>query len=207
MHRSHRSCGSGGQRQKSTLILASHDVSAQQSPLRVTASRCLLADSVPKRKKRVEPPPAPPGWDLRYATSNATKGWEDVCSAAPNNARTSWERITPPIRDSETTASTLSRVRSVLARSTPGATPPLSRPRGYSTDAEPGLVGKDCQQVGVNGRPPGLGHLDVRSASGPMRVDQACRHSRSRCARSVRGGLRERDDAVPTVAARSGVNE
>ena len=94
MHRSHRSCGSGGQRQKSTLILASHDVSAQQSPLRVTASRCLRADSVPKRKERVAPPPAPTGWDLRYATSNATKGWEDVCSAAANNAPTAWERIT-----------------------------------------------------------------------------------------------------------------
>ncbi|HMJ74523.1 MAG TPA: hypothetical protein VK507_01050 [Iamia sp.] len=49
---------------------------------------------MPKRKERVAPPPAPDGWDLRYATSEAVKGWEQVVSAAPANARRAWERLT-----------------------------------------------------------------------------------------------------------------
>jgi len=49
---------------------------------------------VPKRKERVAPPPAPDGWDLRYATSDAIKGWEQVASAAPANARRAWDRLT-----------------------------------------------------------------------------------------------------------------
>jgi hypothetical protein len=49
---------------------------------------------VPKRKERVAPPPKAGGWDFRFATSDAVKGWEQVCSAAPANARTAWDRIT-----------------------------------------------------------------------------------------------------------------
>ena len=49
---------------------------------------------MPKRRERVAPPPAPTGWDFRYANSNAVTGWEKVCAAAPPNARTAWERIT-----------------------------------------------------------------------------------------------------------------
>jgi hypothetical protein len=49
---------------------------------------------VPKRKERVAPPPVPGGWDFRYATGDAVKGWEQVCAAAPSNARAAWERIT-----------------------------------------------------------------------------------------------------------------
>lgn len=49
---------------------------------------------MPKRKKRVAPPPAG-GWDFRFATSDAIKGREQISSAAPANARTAWDRITP----------------------------------------------------------------------------------------------------------------
>lgn len=49
---------------------------------------------MPKRKERIAPPPATDGWDLRYATSDAVKGWEQICSAAPSNARTAWEQLT-----------------------------------------------------------------------------------------------------------------
>ena len=49
---------------------------------------------MPERRERVAPPPAPRGWDFRYATSEAVRGWEAVCAAAPGNARTAWERIT-----------------------------------------------------------------------------------------------------------------
>ncbi len=54
---------------------------------------------MPKRRERVAPPPSKDGWDLRYATSDATSGWEKVCSAAPANARMAWERITAGPRD------------------------------------------------------------------------------------------------------------
>ena len=49
---------------------------------------------MPKRRERVAPPPAPGGWDFRYATSDAVTGWDKVCAAAPANARAAWERIT-----------------------------------------------------------------------------------------------------------------
>jgi hypothetical protein len=48
---------------------------------------------VPKRRERVAPPPASAGWDIRYGTSDATHGWDQVCSAAPANARVAWEQI------------------------------------------------------------------------------------------------------------------
>lgn len=54
---------------------------------------------MPKRRERVAPPPKPSGWDLRYATGEAVSGWEQVCAAAPGNARTAWERITDDPRD------------------------------------------------------------------------------------------------------------
>lgn len=54
---------------------------------------------MPKRRERVAPPPAKGGWDFRYATSEATSGWEKVCAAAPANARVAWERISTDPRD------------------------------------------------------------------------------------------------------------
>lgn len=56
---------------------------------------------MPKRKERVAPP-ASGGWDFRFATNDAIKGWEQICSAAAANARIAWERITadPRQRDS-----------------------------------------------------------------------------------------------------------
>ena len=53
-----------------------------------------------KRRERVAPPPVPGGWDFRYATSDAVKGWAQISAAAPGNARVAWESITadPPNR-------------------------------------------------------------------------------------------------------------
>lgn len=55
-----------------------------------------------KRKERVAPPPAAGGWDFRHANNDAAKGWEKICSVAPANARTAWEKISadPRQRDS-----------------------------------------------------------------------------------------------------------
>jgi hypothetical protein len=57
---------------------------------------------VPKRRERVAPPPAARGWDFRYATNDAAKGWEAICAAAPGNARTAWDRITTDPRQRDT---------------------------------------------------------------------------------------------------------
>jgi hypothetical protein len=54
---------------------------------------------VPKRKERVAPPPASEGWDFRFATNDAVRGWEQVCAAAAANARRAWDRITTDPRD------------------------------------------------------------------------------------------------------------
>jgi hypothetical protein len=54
---------------------------------------------VAKRRERVAPPPAAGGWDFRYGTSDAAKGWDRVCAAAPGNARVAWEKITSDPRD------------------------------------------------------------------------------------------------------------
>ncbi|GGP38452.1 hypothetical protein [Saccharothrix coeruleofusca] len=54
----------------------------------------------PKRGDRVAPPPSPDGWDARFATSDAAKGWEELCRTARANTREAWivltERPTNP---------------------------------------------------------------------------------------------------------------
>lgn len=47
-----------------------------------------------KRRERVAPPAAPGGWDFRYATSDAAKGWLQISAVVPGNARAAWESIT-----------------------------------------------------------------------------------------------------------------
>lgn len=54
---------------------------------------------MPKRKDRIAPPPAKDGWDFRFATSEAVKGWDEVCAAVPANARAAWEQITSEARN------------------------------------------------------------------------------------------------------------
>jgi hypothetical protein len=49
---------------------------------------------VAKRKDRVAPPPRAGGWDFRFASNDAGKGWGQLCAAAASNTRTAWERIT-----------------------------------------------------------------------------------------------------------------
>lgn len=54
-----------------------------------------------KRKQRVAPPPGKGDWDFRFGTGDAAKGWDEVCAAAPGNARIAWDKITsdPRIRE------------------------------------------------------------------------------------------------------------
>jgi hypothetical protein len=55
---------------------------------------------MPRRGDRVAPPPRPDGWDPRFATNDAAKGWEDLCAVARSNTWEAWviltERPTQP---------------------------------------------------------------------------------------------------------------
>ena len=48
---------------------------------------------MPKRGERVAPPPAPGEWEIRYATSEAARGWEELCRNAPNSAAECWKAL------------------------------------------------------------------------------------------------------------------
>jgi hypothetical protein len=54
-------------------------------------------DGQTQRARR--PSPAPEGWDFRFATNDAAKGWEQLCAAAPANSRRAWDRITRDPRE------------------------------------------------------------------------------------------------------------
>jgi hypothetical protein len=47
-----------------------------------------------KRGDRVTPPAKPGGWDLRHATSEAAKGWEQLCQVARSNTWEAWVILT-----------------------------------------------------------------------------------------------------------------
>ena len=47
-----------------------------------------------KRGERVIPPVKPGGWDIRYATSEAVKGWEELCQVARANTWEAWILLT-----------------------------------------------------------------------------------------------------------------
>jgi hypothetical protein len=47
----------------------------------------------PKRGERVAPPPAPGEFDLLFGTTEAAKGWVDLCAQAPGNAWDAWQTL------------------------------------------------------------------------------------------------------------------
>ncbi|MEU8815660.1 hypothetical protein [Actinoplanes sp. NPDC048796] len=47
----------------------------------------------PKRGERVAPPPGPDEYDLTFGTSEAAKGWIDLCAQAPANALEMWRTL------------------------------------------------------------------------------------------------------------------
>jgi hypothetical protein len=53
-----------------------------------------------KRGDRVAPPGRPGGWEARFASSEAAKGWEQLCQTARSNTWEAWvvltERPTTP---------------------------------------------------------------------------------------------------------------
>jgi hypothetical protein len=57
-----------------------------------------------KRGDRVTPPTKPGNWELRHATSEAAKGWEQLCQTAQSAMWEAWvvlsERPTTPVNRS-----------------------------------------------------------------------------------------------------------
>jgi hypothetical protein len=47
-----------------------------------------------KRGDRVAPPRRPDGWEARFATNDAAKGWEELCQAARSNTWEAWIVLT-----------------------------------------------------------------------------------------------------------------
>jgi hypothetical protein len=47
-----------------------------------------------KRGDRVAPPRRPGGWEARFATSEAAKGWEQLCQSARSNTWEAWVVLT-----------------------------------------------------------------------------------------------------------------
>lgn len=47
----------------------------------------------PKRNERVAPPPIREEWEVRFGTSEAAKGWDDLCTQAAEKTRAAFELI------------------------------------------------------------------------------------------------------------------
>ena len=47
-----------------------------------------------KRGERVAPPGRPGAWEARFSTSEAAKGWEELCRVAAANAYQAWLALT-----------------------------------------------------------------------------------------------------------------
>jgi hypothetical protein len=55
----------------------------------------------PRRGERVAPPAGEGEWEVRFASNDAAKGWEELCRSAPGNTRGAWQdmRTSPRFRD------------------------------------------------------------------------------------------------------------
>lgn len=45
----------------------------------------------PKRLDRVAPPPVGSEWEVRFGTSEAAKGWDELCNRAGEKTRSAYE--------------------------------------------------------------------------------------------------------------------
>jgi hypothetical protein len=70
----------------------------------------------PKRLDRVAPPPVKGEWDVRFGTSEAAKGWPELCSQFAANAREAFEQMRVNPRPPQDT--THYRLRGTLASRT-----------------------------------------------------------------------------------------
>lgn len=55
----------------------------------------------PKRLDRVAPPPTGSEWEVRFGTTEAAKGWQDMCSQLTNNTRAAFDQMRSTSRPPE----------------------------------------------------------------------------------------------------------
>ncbi len=65
-----------------------------------------------KRGERVAPPPRPGDWELRFATSEAASGWEELCAQAPGPTRACYDALS---RDRTAAAGRVHQLKGELA--------------------------------------------------------------------------------------------
>ena len=57
----------------------------------------------PKRLDRVAPPPTSGEWEVRFGTTEAAKGWDDLCAQVGENTRAAFELMRSNPRPPEDT--------------------------------------------------------------------------------------------------------
>ncbi|MBI2897851.1 MAG: hypothetical protein HYY06_30110 [Deltaproteobacteria bacterium] len=68
-----------------------------------------------KRGERVAPPPRQGDWELRFATSEAASGWEEICTQAPGPARDCYDALSRDPRDRAHSSSRQHQLKGQLA--------------------------------------------------------------------------------------------
>ena len=57
----------------------------------------------PKRSERVAPPPVGNEWEVRFGTTEAAKGWDELCARVPGNTRSAFDLMRANPRPPEDT--------------------------------------------------------------------------------------------------------
>jgi hypothetical protein len=70
---------------------------------------------VAKRGERVAPPPRQGDWELRFATSEAASGWEELCAQAPGPTRDCYDALSRDPRDRSASSSRQHPLKGELA--------------------------------------------------------------------------------------------
>jgi hypothetical protein len=68
-----------------------------------------------KRGERVAPPPRRGEWELRFATSDAADGWEQLCSQAAGPTRECFDALSRDPRDRGSSAGRIHQLKGQLA--------------------------------------------------------------------------------------------
>jgi hypothetical protein len=69
---------------------------------------------VAKRGERVAPPPRIGEWELRFATTDAASGWEELCGQAPGPTRDCFDMLSRDPRDRSSASSRVHQLKGEL---------------------------------------------------------------------------------------------
>lgn len=68
-----------------------------------------------KRGERVAPPPRQGDWELRFATNDAARGWEEICAQVPGPARECFDALSRDPRDRSASKLRIHQLKGELA--------------------------------------------------------------------------------------------